>query len=52
MKETTAQKPANHATAAMAVRMYPSNTLKQQVRDPKDNLSAFKVLKDAFLVKK
>lgn len=32
------------------VRMYPSNQLKAQVRDPKESLSAFKVLKETFFV--
>ncbi|MCK1345858.1 MULTISPECIES: hypothetical protein [unclassified Bradyrhizobium] len=30
------------------VRMYPCNHLNEQLRDPKDAFSAFKVVKDAF----
>lgn len=32
--------------------MYPGNQLKEQVRDPRDTLSAFKVMNDAFFAKK
>jgi hypothetical protein len=34
------------------VRLYPANTLKEQVRDPKDTLSAFTVLKATFFTQK
>ena len=48
MKQT-ANKESEAATCGRkAVRMYPSNQLKQQVRDFGSNLSAFTVMKDAF----
>ena len=36
------------ATTEKAVRMYPRNSLKPQVRDPNEALSAFTVLKQHF----
>jgi len=33
------------------VRLYPANSLKDQVRDPKETLSAFTVLKETFFTK-
>lgn len=36
------------ATTDKAVRMYPPNSLRGQVRDPKEALSAFAVLKGHF----
>ncbi len=44
----TAKTETGAATSRAAVRMYPDNELKDQVRDFGSNLSAFKVMKDAF----
>ncbi|HEY8161637.1 MAG TPA: hypothetical protein VIF34_05135 [Methylocystis sp.] len=53
MSTTKETKRANATASAQAVvRMYPANSLKEQVRAPHDNLSAFKVLKDKFLTEK
>jgi hypothetical protein len=47
-EKTTAPTP----TGDDFVRMYPCNHLNEQIRDPNDALSAFKVVKDAFFDKK
>ena len=40
------------APAAGDVRLYPANTLKDQVREPRATLSAFTVIKAAFFTEK
>ena len=47
MKQT-AEKGSEAACGRKAVRMYPNNKLRDQVRDFGTNLSAFTVMKDAF----
>lgn len=44
----TAKRETGTATSREAVRMYPDNELKQQVREFGTNLSAFDVMKEAF----
>jgi hypothetical protein len=48
MAHMTDKKTAPDAAGDDSVRMYPSNQLKEQVRDPKEAFSAFSVLKDTF----
>lgn len=46
MTKSTDTKPA--VSAGAQPRMYPSNQLPQQVRDPRDGPSAFAVIRDTF----
>lgn len=44
----TENQPAPVPAGDEGVRMYPANQLKDQVRDPKDAFSAFKLLRETF----
>jgi hypothetical protein len=48
MTQTAGRESEAATSGRQAVRMYPSNQLKDQVRDFGSNLSAFAVMKDAF----
>lgn len=48
MADTNSKKPVGPTTAGKGPRMYPSNSLPKQLRDPKDTLSAFSVLRKAY----
>ncbi|WP_156394095.1 hypothetical protein [Methylobacterium sp. Leaf94] len=52
MADVKSKKPVGSAATSKGVRMYPSNSLPQQRRDPYDNLSALAVLRDAYGTKK
>lgn len=48
MSNTNDKRAPATATTEKAVRMYPRNSLKAQVRDPKEALSAFTVIQKHF----
>jgi hypothetical protein len=48
MEKTTVKRTLETAGEEF-VRMYPCNQLTEQKRDPKDTLSAFKVMRDHFV---
>jgi hypothetical protein len=52
MKQASEKRTAPTPTGDDFVRMYPCNRLNEQLRDPNDALSAFKVVKDAFFEQK
>ncbi len=49
---TTETKAAPSFAGDDSVRLYPANSLKDQLRDPKETLSAFTVLKETFFTQK
>ncbi len=52
MSNTSEKRTSPETAGDELVRMYPSNQLKAQLRDPKDTLSAFTVLKETFFTEK
>ncbi len=52
MTKASEKKTAPTHTADDFGRMYPCNHLNDQLRDPNDALSAFKVVKEAFFDRK
>jgi hypothetical protein len=52
MTKQSEKKTAPATTGDDFVRMYPCNHLNEQIRDPKEGLSAFTVLKQTFFAEK
>ncbi|SFQ18198.1 hypothetical protein SAMN05216330_11816 [Bradyrhizobium sp. Ghvi] len=52
MAKTSEKTPAPTPAGDDFVRMYPCNYLNDQIRDPQEAPSAFKVVKDAFFDRK
>lgn len=52
MTKTSEKTAAPAPTGDDFVRMYPCNHLNEQIRDPKQGLSAFAVLKETFFTEK
>jgi|HubBroStandDraft_6_1064221.scaffolds.fasta_scaffold00050_123 hypothetical protein len=52
MAKTSEKTTAPTRTGDDFVRMYPCNRLNEQIRDPKEGLSAFTVLKETFFAEK
>jgi hypothetical protein len=49
---TTATEKRTAPAGDESVRMYPANQLKEQLREPKETFSAFKVLQETFFLEK